>query len=304
MRMQDWLQLEIAFPALFGAVVGAVFGSFLNVVRVRMPEGESIAHPRSHCTRCGQTLKWWQNIPMLSWLLLRGRCHFCREKISPLYPLIELATSLLWACCAVTALTGGGTAAVRIAQGAAQAIFCWGMVLLAALDWEQLWLPDRITLPMIGLGLLWQWLRASMASQVPSVLQMELLRSVGLHATRGTAVLMAVFAALAGAGIVLVIRLAYWLVRRREGMGLGDAKLMAALGAWLGFSAMVDAFLAAVLGAFVAAMVWLGVVRWRRSGEAWASLPLPLGTFLALTAVAEVFDPVWLWKHWMALFFR
>lgn len=302
--MPEWLQLEVAFPALIGALMGAVFGSFLNVVRVRMPEGESIVHPRSHCTRCGQVLDWWQNIPILSWLLLRGRCNFCRERISARYPLLELAVAALWACCAVAARDGSDSVAWRAAHGAAMAIFCWGMVLLAALDWEHLWLPDRITLPAIGLGLLWQWLRAAMAPQPPSLLRMELLQSLGLHASRGTAVLVSALAALAGAGIVLTIRLAYWLVRRREGMGLGDAKLMAALGAWLGFSAMLDAFLAAVLGAFVAALVWLVIVRWRRSGEAWALLPLPLGTFLALASVAEMFFPAWLWKNWVMLFLR
>ena len=300
--MPEWLQLEAVFPALFGALFGAIFGSFLNVVRVRMPEGESIVRPRSRCMRCGQSLRWWQNLPLVSWLLLRGRCHFCHAKISPAYPLVELAVTVLWACCAMAAMASGGTIAMQMAQAVAMAIFCWMMILLAALDWEHLWLPDRITWPAIGLGLLWQWLRAALAPQAPSLLRRELLRSVKLPVSHETALLMAALAALVGAGMVLGIRLAYWLVRRREGMGLGDAKLMAALGAWLGFTAMLDAFLAAVLGAFLAALAWLVVVRWRKSRETWGSLPLPLGTFLALAAVAEIFHPAWLWRDWMSLF--
>ena len=290
-RMNGWQ--EIAFFAL----MGLVFGSFLNVTRVRMPAGESIVYPGSHCVRCGAMLRWWQNIPVVSWLLLRGRCHACGVGISAIYPLMEVATAALWAGCA--AVAGG-----EVAQAVAMAVFCWMMLLLAALDGEQLWLPDRVTWPAIGLGLLWQGMSAWMQPHEPSFLRMEVLAGLGLHGSGrwqvwAGAVLMAAMAAIAGAGMVLVIRLAYWAVRRREGMGLGDAKLMATLGAWLGWTAMMDAFFVAVLAATLAALVWLAVMRWKKSGEEWKTMPLPLGTFLALAAMGEIFRPAWLWVAWM-----
>jgi leader peptidase (prepilin peptidase)/N-methyltransferase len=89
--------LEQYSIALLAAVFGAVFGSFLNVVIVRLPQGKSVAYPASHCPKCGESLRWWHNIPLLSWLFLRGRCAYCKEPISPVYPFVELATALIFA---------------------------------------------------------------------------------------------------------------------------------------------------------------------------------------------------------------
>lgn len=298
--MHAWLQPA---PALF-ALFGLLFGSFLNVVRLRLPEGESIVHPGSHCPHCQQMLAWWQNIPVFSWLLLRGRCHFCRQPISAAYPLFELATAVLWA----TSAAALEAQPAPLAHAMASALFCWIMLLLAALDWQHLWLPDRITWPAIALGLLWRGLYAALAPAPISLLLAAVLPVASLPATHVAtpviAMLGATLAAMAGAAVVLALRLAYWLVRRREGMGLGDAKLMAALGAWLGFSAMLDSFLVAVFAASVAALLWMLIKRWRQSDEAWSTFPLPLGTFLALAAIAEVFHPAWLLHLWLQLSLR
>ena len=323
--------LENLVPILLGALFGAVFGSFLNVVRVRMPEGQSLVLPGSHCMHCNQPLAWWQNLPLLSWLLLRGRCHACGSPIPILYPLVELAMAALWAGCVAAAIpTAAISAPLGLLQAAAWAVFCWLMVLLAALDWEHFWLPDRVTFPAIALGLLWQTVRATLLPQPLSLLQGELLRAAGLAALGSSvrpgqisgqvsgqvsgpafgpvfaALLFAALAALSGAAIVLLIRLVYWLVRRREGMGLGDAKLLAALGAWLGFRAMIDAFLVAVLAASLAALLGWVVLRWRRStpddSQDWSQMPLPLGSFLAVAALVELFQPAWLLRLWMLRF--
>ncbi len=293
--MHALLQPAPALFALFGLLFGLLFGSFLNVVRLRLPAGESIVHPGSHCPHCQRLLAWWQNLPVLSWILLRGRCHFCRQPISPAYPLMELATAALWACAAAAS----AHQPAPLAHALAVAVFCWLMLLLAALDWQHLWLPDRITWPAIALGLLWQGLRANLAPAPVSPLVAELLHSSGLQPTLPSALLAATLAALVGAAIVLVIRLTYWLVRRREGMGLGDAKLMAALGAWLGFTAMLDSFLIAVFAASAAALLWMLFGKLRRSATDWAAMPLPLGTFLALAAIAEIFHPGWLLHLWL-----
>ncbi len=314
--------LDTVVPVLLGALFGAVFGSFLNVVRVRMPEGQSLLLPGSHCMHCNRPLAWWQNIPLLSWLLLRGRCHACGTSIPILYPLVELTMAVLWAGCAAASIpTAAISAPMGLQQAVAWAIFCWIMVLLAALDWEHFWLPDRVTFPAIAMGLLWHALRATQWPLPLSLLQGELLRAAGLstlgNSVRSdriyghifgqvlTALLFAALAALSGAAIVLLIRLLYWLVRRREGMGLGDAKLLAALGAWLGFRAMIDAFLVAVLAASLAALLGWAVLRWRRSfssspdpSQDWSQQPLPLGSFLAVAALVELFQPAWLLQLW------
>ncbi len=306
--MTEFRNLEIGFTVAIGLAfaAGLVFGSFLNVCRVRMAAGENIAWPGSHCPRCGCALRWWQNVPLVSWIALRGRCAGCREGISALYPLYELSIGLLWAGLAAGAITGLSEAALpsmgQLMGAVGMAVFCWLLVLLAALDAEHLWLPDAVTLPAIGLGLVYRLSLAWYAPQPVGPTAGALLRLAGLPDSPVAAVLLYGFAALAGAGLVLTIRLVYWLVRRREGMGLGDAKLMAALGAWLGPGAALDAFFAAVLAATLAALVWLG---WHRSSrEKWAAMPLPLGTFLAVAALLEVFRPEWLWSAWSGLFLR
>ena len=297
--MRAWLQPVPAFFALFGLL----FGSFLNVVRIRMPEGMSIVHPGSRCPRCQHPLAAWQNIPVLSWMLLCGRCSFCHFPISPTYPIVEIATSVLWTMSVVASVRQPAP----IVQAVASAIFCWIMLLLAALDWQHFWLPDRITWPTIMLGLLWRGLHASIAPLPISPMLAAVLPAMELEAKPGVifaAVLAAVLAALAGAAIVLVLRFTYWLVRRREGMGLGDAKLLAAIGAWLGFTAMLDSFLVAVLGASVAALLWIPFHLKRRSNQGWSTMSFPLGVVLAFAAIAEIFSPAWLLHLWLQLAFR
>ncbi len=294
--MHPWLEPDLVWMAL----LGLIFGSFLNVVRVRLPAGESIVHPGSRCPQCRHPLAWWQNIPLLSWFLLRGRCRSCAKPISALYPLIELTLGLLWPLCAAVAPIQPHP--VRILQIVATSAFCWIMLLLAALDREHLWLPDRVTWPAIALGLLYQWIRAVLAPAPVSFLLAELLRSPALLRSPFAALLHAALAALSGAAIVLVIRLVYWVVRRREGMGLGDAKLMAALGAWLGFAGMTDSFMVAVLTASLVALLWIAFRLRHHGAESWSMLPLPLGTFLALAAIVEIFHRAWLWNFWMRLY--
>jgi leader peptidase (prepilin peptidase)/N-methyltransferase len=174
-------------------------------------------------------------------------------------------------------------------------VFCWLLVALAVLDAEQFWLPDWLTLPGVGLGiafaLLQTWSVSLSGKHAPLVWWASELWSRTLE------VLMA-------AGVVLIIRLSYWLVRRREGMGLGDAKLMAMLGAWLGLIGAVESFAIAVLAASATALVWLIILALRRTASNWTQIPLPLGTFLCLAALSQDFYPDWLWLGWTHIFLR
>jgi len=258
-----------------------------------------MASPRSHCRNCAHTLAWWENIPLLSWLLLRGRCRNCRAWIGLRYPLIELSIGVLWTACWLRfgdplfspdlRHAAPHPLAHALAGLFGYAILCWMLVALAALDAEHFWLPDRLTLPGIGLGLTFTLLLSW--SQTPSHRTIDWLSELWSR----------LLETLISAGLVLGIRLAYWLFRRKEGMGLGDAKLMAMVGAWLGLLCALESFALAVLGATMAALVWLVMRALRGKAREWARMPLPLGTFICLGALSQVFYPDWPWTAWSSV---
>lgn len=240
-----------AFWILAASLVGLVVGSYLNVVVHRLPEGESTVLPASHCPHCNARIRAYDNIPLVSWLALGGRCRDCRAPISPRYPLVELATGLAFAGAVVR--FGPGKRAI------AAAIFAALLVALAAIDVEQFLLPDRLTLPGIAFGLVAQLL-------VP-----------GGSLARGVA------GALVGAGILLVLAGAWELVRGVEGMGLGDVKMLAMVGALLGLAGVVVTLL---VGTLVGSAVGLALVGLKRGDFA---TKLPFGLFLAAGALVALF---------------
>ena len=138
---------------IFAALLGLAFGSFLNVFLTRFPEDESIVAPRSHCRSCDHTLAWWENLPLISWILLRGRCRSCRSWIGLRYPIVELAVALLWVACWMrfgwplfSSTANPGEAPQVLTHSLITllgfALFSWTLVALAALDAEYFWLPD------------------------------------------------------------------------------------------------------------------------------------------------------------------
>jgi leader peptidase (prepilin peptidase)/N-methyltransferase len=265
---------------IFAGLLGLAFGSFLNVCLSRWPEGESIVQPRSHCRNCDHTLAWWENVPLVSWLVLRGRCRNCRAWIGWRYPLVELAVGALWAFVGwrlfgsfqnPEALPHFG-----ILPATEAAIFLWLMVAIAVMDAERFWIADAVTLPGIALGL-------AFPVFFESVLQTPLRWQMPFWIQMGERLL----AVLTAAGLILLIRWVYWLIRRREGMGLGDAKLMALLAAWLGLPGALLAFgLGVVLGA-VAALVLLALPNKSPEAGGWAVQKLPLGTFLCVGGIVS-----------------
>jgi leader peptidase (prepilin peptidase)/N-methyltransferase len=272
---------------VFAGLVGLAFGSFLNVCLTRWPAGESVATPRSHCRSCGRTLTWWENIPLLSWIALRGRCRTCGVCIGWRYPLVELAVGVLWAAIAAQNSThfaflegllsfSPRRLAEIVATAAGKALLVWLLVGLAALDAEHLWLPDLVTIPGIALGIAVSLIRGRplvpIANRPASLLDQSLKLS---------------FAILIAAGLILLIRWLYWLVRRREGIGLGDAKLMAMLAAWLG---LPGALLAFAIGIILGAVVGLAVLARPKlvgANNASGLTQLPLGTFLCIGGIVS-----------------
>ena len=291
---------------IFAGLVGLAFGSFLNVCLSRWPQGESVVSPRSHCRQCGRALAWWENLPLLSWLALGGRCRTCRAWIGWRYPLVELAVAALWATSAWRFLSMSldpNAAAMDLSSGLADAagrvIFYWLLIALAVLDAEHLWLPDWLTLPGAALGFAFTLLRAGLLSQPaspsPALLHYGLTTWLMTGAWRPlrTLAFQRLVGILAAAALILLIRCLYWLVRRREGIGLGDAKLMALLAAWLGLPGALLAFgLGAVLGALIALVLLAISLARNQSGarhqsEHWAATKLPLGTFLSIGGIVS-----------------
>lgn len=265
--------LQIIFAALFGLA----FGSFLNVCISRLPQHRSIVRPGSHCPLCRTPLQARDNIPLLSFVMLRGRCRSCGQPISWRYPIVEFATAVAAVLCILAFGLTPGSIAITF--------FCTIMIALAVTDLETFLLPDAITLPAIGLGLVDRtmdgWLRAAHAGSA-NAWQAGLLW--GLRAA---------ISAVATALVLLSLRWLYWLLRRRQGMGLGDVKLAAAIAAWLGArQAALAFFLASICGAVVGLMLLAVVKRRRGAGEpamTAGEAALPFGFFLCLGAIYCVF---------------
>ncbi len=247
------------------AAYGLVLGSFLNVVIHRVPRQMSLLKPPSHCPACGELIRWYDNIPVLSWLLLRGRCRRCGARISLRYPAVELTTALLLV--AVVARFG-----VSVPAAAAMVLGAL-LVTLALIDLEHFLLPDVLTLPGIVAGLLFSLANA-------------LVRP--LDALIGAAV---------GAALPYAVIVLYRMVRGVEGMGLGDVKLLAMIGAFLGWQ---GALLTLCLGACAGALVGIALVL---AGRGKADTELPFGTFLSAAALLVLFARVPLvallgWGRW------
>ena len=194
-------------------MLGLAFGSFLNVCLSRWPQGESIVHPRSHCRRCGRTLAWWENIPLVSWLALRGRCRGCGAWIGWRYVLVECAVAAVWSLLAWRSIGdlvfSPVTAISAVEFAVAFAGFFWILIALAVLDAENLWLPDFLTIPGIVLGLLLNWFSWARGNQHFVFMRPLLYRVLGV---------------LAAAALVLLIRWGYWLDSASRRTRAGDAK--------------------------------------------------------------------------------
>jgi leader peptidase (prepilin peptidase)/N-methyltransferase len=254
--------------AIFTALFGLAFGSFLNVCISRLPRHESILRPRSRCPACGESVWARDNLPVLGWILLRGRCRHCRWRIPLRYPLVELATAALFLLIYLTFdLT---------LKGIGMTVLCFFLLGLAVMDAETLLLPNAFTLPGIALGIAYFGLRGGWR---------DALASAGW--------------ALAAALLIVLIRGAYWLVRREEGMGLGDAKLLAMIAAWQGALPALLALFLGVLAAAAFGLVWMGL----RKGSGMRSLRLPFGSFLCAAAIYVIFqgEPI---LKWYLQFFR
>ena len=281
-----------ALFTIFAALLGLAFGSFLNVCIARWPEGESVVAPRSHCRRCGQTLAWRDNIPLASWMALRGRCRSCQEWIGFQYPLVEFSVALIWALLAWQTIPAHGMPGWTATSmfdaslyGVQRAILCWLLIGLAVLDAKYFWLPDKLTLGGAVLGLPFAFLSFAVHWIWPKA---PFHWGSNWHTHRAhiyELVLHWIIGIIIAPGIILFTRWAYRLVRRREGIGLGDAKLMLLLAVWLGLLHTLLAFVLGVAFGFVLALTVLLVPRFRRGAQTWITTRLPFGTCLCMGGI-------------------
>ena len=237
--MTDW-----GLPIVAG-LFGAIVGSFLNVCIYRLPRGASVVRPPSACPGCGRALAWFDNIPVLSYMVLGGRCRSCREPISVRYPIVEALTALMFA----GAWWLWGPSLLL----AARLIFGCALIVLFAIDLEHQLLPNAITLPGIVVGFVFSF-----------------FTELGWLAS--------LIGILVGGGILYATAEAYYRIRGEEGLGMGDVKMLAMVGAFLGWQL---AFMTLMLASLAGSVIGGVMILFQRGGMKTA---LPFGTFLAVGA--------------------
>lgn len=242
---------------IFAGIFGLIFGSFLNVCIYRIPREKSIVWPPSGCPKCNEPIKWYDNIPLLSFLILRGKCRHCKNPISWQYPIVELLTGVLTVLCVwrfgITAWTFAVLAAV------------YALIALSVIDLELMIIPDRFSLGLIVLGLAVAWFNPNFSG---TWWQKELASLLG-----------------AGVGLfgVLAIALIGTWIFKKDAMGGGDVKLMGGVGALIGWQGVLTTVVMASFFGLVYA-VFLMIFKGKKGGDA-----IPFGPFLSLGALINLF---------------
>jgi len=257
--------MEATLALLFGLLIG----SFLNVCIHRWPRGRSVVRPRSHCVRCRKTIAWYDNIPVLSYALLRGRCRYCGKHISWRYPTVELLTGLLWFY--FVWRLGPGLPALKLCVFSAMALA------LTFSDLEKRILPDELTLGGALIGLAFS---PFVAVHDESTMGLLWLMGIGLNGR-----MLSIFQSAIGAAVpAFFLWGGGWLylkLRHRDGLGFGDVKLMVMVGAFLGLQATLATLLAGSLAGSVISLLYIWIAKKDAS-----TYQLPFGTFLGAAAIA------------------
>ncbi|NTW29086.1 MAG: prepilin peptidase [Coriobacteriia bacterium] len=261
------------------AALGFVFGSFANVVIWRLPRGESLNHPGSHCPKCSSSIAWYDNVPVLSYIFLGGQCRVCGARISLRYPIVELLSALLWLA-----------AGIRFGitpQAAFAMVFFFLLLILAFIDIDTMRLPNALTALLFVIG--------AIGVGVAQFAQMALVPLLPVAALPWGPGVSALIGASLSAGLALAIAAAYGSLRKTQGFGMGDVKLLGVIGVFLGLYGLMVFFLGSVMGAVY------GVIVARRSGGS-LQHKFAFGPFLALAAVlVTLFGPT-LWYSYLGIF--
>jgi leader peptidase (prepilin peptidase)/N-methyltransferase len=271
-------------------VLGLVFGSFLNVCISRIPHDKSVMAPRSHCPSCGAHIRWRDNVPLLSWIFLRGRCRNCHKKISPRYPAVELLTAIMFLACYLC--FGRTWYAVKFC------VFSFLLVGLLFMDAETGLLPREFTYTGIGLGLAFSWI----APTDHSLAQLIVHAYGGQFSTLQVSLLDSAAGAFAGAAFFFIASGLYFLMRKRQGMGGGDFALIAMSGAFLGLKLTLLVIFAAPLIATIYALALMARHDRAYLGEMLQTLKIPFGVFISVCSLAAAFFGESVWRWYLSFF--
>lgn len=254
---------------LLAGLVGLVLGSFLNVCIYRLPRDLSVVRPRSYCPQCGHPLAWRDNLPLLSFLLLGGRCRYCGKPIPLRYPLVEAATAAL--------LVGAVVKFGLSPEGIRLGLFSVLLVGLIVSDLESRILPDELTLGGAAAGLALAW-------AAPMKPTLALLFTPYGWGPRGQSLAEASLGVVVASGVLWVMGALYRRFRHREGMGFGDVKMAAMLGSFLGLYGAMLALLGGSLSGSVVGLIYI-----KATGRKASEYELPFGSFLGIGALATAF---------------
>lgn len=277
-------QIQLVAPAtlitIFVVLFGLIIGSFLNVCIVRIPEEKSIVAPASACPKCGVPLRPYDNIPVISYLLLGGKCRSCKTKISPMYPAVEILNALLfYACYRAFGLTP---------EALKWAIFSSLMIVLVFTDLRERILPDVVNFTGFGIALLLSFFTRPVDGTAFFLARHALSSPVPVPVL---SFIDALLGGALGSGLLWLVSEAYFRLRGREGMGLGDVKMLLMTGAFLGIKrTLLTIFAGSVLGS----VLGIAFILARRKGS---DYELPFGTFLGMAALLVVFfgTPIMNW---------
>lgn len=236
---------------MFVFLFGLIIGSFLNVLIYRLPKHESIIHPGSHCPYCGKPIKFYDNIPVISYLILKARCRYCKSKISLRYPIVELITGIIFACIFLKYGFSIDTIVLLILSAS--------LIAITFIDLDQRIIPNAISYPGIIMGFVSSFF-VSLNNPVSSI--------IGL---------------LTGSGILFLTAFVYKSITGIEGMGMGDVKLMGMIGAFLGWEASIFTI---VTSALIGSIVGIGLMIFAGKGKRFA---IPYGPFISFSAVIYLF---------------
>ncbi|MEM7008214.1 MAG: prepilin peptidase [Thermodesulfobacteriota bacterium] len=256
-------------------ILGSVVGSFLNVCIYRIPREESIVHPGSHCTSCGSPIRFYNNIPILSYFFLKGRCTDCGANISKIYPIVELITGLLFFA---TVYYFGITI-----EALFYLILFSALLVITFIDIEHLIIPNVITYPGILVGLVFGALRTNLETSLSALESFSVSFYNFFELLRQVPILDSIFGIIVGGAVLLIVALIYQAYKKRQGIGIGDVKLLAMIGAFFGWEGVLfTIFLASIVGSAVGISIIIA-----QKGD--LKYQMPFGPFLSIAAVIYAF---------------
>ncbi len=263
------------FTYILSFIFGTVIGSFLNVCIYRLPKEESIVYPGSHCTSCNEPISFYNNIPILSYLFLMGKCSKCNSKISLRYPLVEILTGLLF----LATVWSFGLSIETLFY----LIFISALIPITFIDLEHMIIPNVITYPGIIVGILYNALKTDWDYGLELINNFSLGMQSFFSLLSEVPILDSIFGVILGGGILLLIAYVYEAVKKRQGMGMGDVKLLAMIGAFFGWEGVLFVIF---LGSILGSVIGISIIIAKRGDLKYA---LPFGPFLSIAAVIYIF---------------